>query len=44
MPETDVTGAVPDEAAVRRPFASTVSEALVYDPAVTVVLARVGPG
>jgi hypothetical protein len=37
VPVTLVTGAVPLEAAVRRPFWSTVIEALVYDAGVTAV-------
>jgi hypothetical protein len=40
VPLTDVTGAVPEEAAVRRPCASTVNEVFVYEPAVTAVFAR----
>lgn len=37
---TEVTGAVPVLASVRRPYASTVILAFVYDPAVTAVVTR----
>ena len=37
---TEVTGAVPLDAAVRRPYESTVMLALVYEPEVTAVVTR----
>ena len=40
VPVTVVTGDVPLEAAVNRPCASTVIEALVYEAAVTAVFAN----
>jgi len=41
VPVTSVTGAVPLEAAVTRPLASTVMLAFVYEPADTAVFAKV---
>ena len=41
---TEVTGAVPVLAAVKRPYASTVKLAFVYEPAVTAVVTRSSVG